>query len=252
MIDLESLYFNVVELHSGDVKRPYFIVSVKENQKRFINNDGEIEKENTVEIEAIDLTNTFLMGEVIVEKFDITDQEKFLANAKIGNAIEYSDQLLVLCQMIAEELIDLNELGKTYNRTISSVKRLLNNAIASDTDNGRIAFNGHEGILALLGFNMIKGGDVEIHQSEVQKIGSVIMGHIEKNVGRDFSAEEDVESLRREIELDIIKALPNKIKAQNLHLDMKKIVEEIENFKKLKNPNDNDNNEDDFFNESDS
>ena len=93
---------------------------------------------------------------------------------------------------------------------MSAIKYILNKE--NHSNKGQIIINGQNGNFAELVFNTVKGNPPDLTPYEINAIGESIVKSLMDNLYIDIDNKDEIDKLKSDIELNIIKSSPNDTK----------------------------------------
>lgn len=225
----KSMFF-----HFKDNDKQFFtIISVANIKRNFIDIEGQPAKESLLQIDFINIFDTLSLGRLVLDTIEVESFEHFDNLTVALDPAEYPEVFYSALSILEREYNEVKKFLSLEAEVIGTMKYVINNSGSSKGEKpnpkkGNIFIQGNNGNLAQIVFNMIKGGPVNLEQSEVEKIATgiiqVVMPYVD-SLNTDNPKE--IESIQNLIELSVIENLPNRIQMQDLKLDVKNLIEEI-------------------------
>lgn len=245
---LENLLFKPIFLKEEEGEsRLVIIFNLEDTIFYSVNPNGIPSKTNNITLDLIDITRTIITNYPSIDSYVISDIDKLLlAIEDIGqNSQDLINELSILYSVInthsaniIQQLQLLGKIGACVKRSLPDFK----------SDEGSLIIGGETGGLAHIVFATVQGDTAKLKKSEIEKIGSVIMGEILKNLDINTSDQDEVDKFIENLEYMIIDSLPNNLTAGNIRLNKEGILLEIE---KYKNSEDSEENDDEDENDDD-
>jgi hypothetical protein len=225
--DINDILFKLLSLKGLNGEKKLGIIYNYDTVSRTsVDAFGKIFTENAETIYFIDVNQTILTGEPILETFTINNKDDFKKNVKVLNTKSFSRELNETFSILFDSIAIIRDQMLTLSKALSSVKHC-NVAKLVDVSEGNLIIANDQSAIAHIVFNTIKGNTAHLSPQEVEKIGNGLMEIIISNIDTDTEDENALSRIKQDIEYKIIETLPNSVKAGNINISMDSIIKEI-------------------------
>lgn len=236
--ELENLFFKPLRLKTelvdgGEFDEIIIIIYGHTTQTSTVISPttGKQQTTNIVTFNMLNVTETIINGYPIIETRQVADASKILESLEIiENDNDIHEEVYEVIQVLSTAMQEL--MGQLAN--LSNAMASLKCIMSDDKDiKNQLLVNGDEAGLAYIAFNAIGKSTSTLSPKEVEKIGSVIMEIIASHVGSEIESETFANKLKAEVEYKIIEAMPAKMKAGDIQINVNAIIDEIKRFREL-------------------
>ncbi len=236
---LEDHLFKMIRVKGDQSEKIMVIFGHESTTSTEIGNKGTPIKVQKDFLRFINITDTLNTGSVIIDYFNV-DIDDFLKNVEILSPIQQMGSIVAIAGELEEEVAGLTGKIADCMSALMTLKALVKDVLPQNNDenSGNIIFGGTTEPLAQIVFKTVSGAKVNIPEmlkpDDVVKIGMILKNIVEEHVSDDLTDEKLIKRLEAEIEFKIIDALPNNLKAGDVRINTKAIVDEITSLRNHK------------------
>jgi hypothetical protein len=234
--ELEELLFRPILVKMPETEESHLaiIYSCDTSIEQTLNSKGKRYKKISDTIRLLDVTRTLEFGQPVLETFKV-DIKRFKNIAQIVPAADHMNEIIAATTLILSEVNRLNEMMANFASIVTTIKSVTQDNMPNQEaePEGNLILGGTKAPLAHIVFNSINGEqewEKMLSQKDIIKIAEVLKGIMEAHVSSDLQNEEELKKLRAEIEYKIIDALPDRLRAGDIHINMEAIIDEIRRF----------------------
>jgi hypothetical protein len=222
---VDNLLFKPLVATDDPQKRLIVIYGVNVGSSKAISAKGKLVVSTVTTIDVLDITSTVELGTPVRDNWLVTDPKELKKCFEEVNSEDYILQIQTATSIIHQEMNDLSVHLQDCAKSFSTLQYISN---SSDTNELMIGTESNG--LAHIVFKTVTGDMAKLNREQIDKIGNVIMEVIMGNVASDLANEETLRKLRAEVNYKLIEALPDNMRADDIHVNMDSFVEEIKKF----------------------
>jgi hypothetical protein len=208
-----------------------------------IGEDGKKQKHVQDVVKALNITESISTGNIVIDSYAL-DLDEFLPHVEIVSGVTHLAHIVTVAQQLGREIIELGAKINDCNAALLTLRDITKNVLGTssldgknqESDSGNLILGGTTEPLAHIVFKTVAGNKTEdlakvLRPEEVMKIGVVLKQIVESHVSTDLEDQENVRKLKAEIEYKIVEALPNNLRAGDVTINTKAILEEIDRLR---------------------
>ena len=233
---INDLLFKPLVYNTGDEEKFMLIYNCETKINQQISPNLKKSKKVVEVLRIIDITSTLQSNRIVTETCLVSSLKKFKDNVKIVSIAECIDEMVRVTALLLGEMTVYGQKMSELSSILASIRSLTKPEEAIDS--GNIILAGTEEPLAHIVFETVSGQKEAMQEvlthKDIQRMGEVLGNIIMSNLDLDLGDEERVRKLKAEIEFKVIDALPHNLKAGDVNIDIKAVLEEIKGFQKFK------------------
>ncbi len=236
--DLKEYLYKI--LFVDETESLIMIYTLDTKVQQLLSPEGKPLEQISYDIHYVNLTRSLMENSTILESYTIQDIQAFKENVEIVDPQECKDDILDVGSRITVEMSMLANKMQELTQAFSTFRYLLGSE--QDIVNNQSAFVVSDGVsnLAQIVFKTVTGDIATLDKEDVERMGKTILDTIASHAEIDTKSKESVKKLSDELEYKLIEALPDRMKTEDVHINMDAILSEIKNFQDNNNQNEED------------
>lgn len=231
---LKNITFKPLISRINDIEHLVMIFGVDVINSQSINSAGNEQQDSQLSIQVWYVSETLRIGMPITEIITISDVDRLIKDVEEIDPEEVEEDLLAGCEILIMHMAEISREMMRLSKAISAAK--LSRVSMGQNSKGQLVIQGTDVGLSQICFSTINGKELNLNKDEVEKVGSVIGSVIMEHIHDDLTENIDnfKKKLKAEVEYKILEALPPRIKANDININVDAVLEEIN---KIQNSN---------------